>query len=123
MSGFGLLILNKGKWSNEVVMKDQDYFNAMINTSQNLNLSYGYLWWLNGKSSVMVPTLQTVFPSALCPNAPEEMIAAMGRNGQQLNIIPSKNLIVIRMGDSSDNSPVGFTLQDEIWGKLNSIIK
>lgn len=123
MARFGLLILNKGKWGNEVVMKDQDYFNAMINTSQNLNLSYGYLWWLNGKTSVMVPTLQTVLPRALAPNAPAEMIAAMGKNGQQLNIVPSKNLIVIRMGDSVDNSPVGITLQDEIWGKLNGIIK
>jgi CubicO group peptidase (beta-lactamase class C family) len=123
MARFGLLILSKGKWGNEVIMKDQDYFSQMINTSQNINLSYGYLWWLNGKASVMVPTLQNVFARALTPNAPAEMIAAMGKNGQQLNIIPSKNLIVIRMGDSADNSQVGFTLQDEIWGKLNTIIR
>jgi hypothetical protein len=51
------------------------------------------------------------------------MYAAMGRNGQMLNIVPSQNLIVIRMGDSPDNSEVLFTLQDEIWSKLNLIIK
>jgi CubicO group peptidase (beta-lactamase class C family) len=123
MARFGLLILNKGKWANELIMKDQDYYNAMINTSQNLNLSYGYLWWLNGKTSVMVPTLQTIFPRALTPNAPAEMIAAMGKNGQQLNIIPSKNIIVVRMGDSADGSAVAINLQDEIWEKLNGIIK
>lgn len=126
MARFGLLVLNKGKWDKEVMMKDQDFLNAMTNTSQNLNLSYGYLWWLNGKASTMVPTLQTVFPRALTPNAPADMIAAMGKNGQQLNIVPSKNLIVVRMGDSADSSggsAVAIVLQDEIWGKLNGIIK
>lgn len=82
-----------------------------------------YLWRINGKSSTMVPTLQTVFPRALTPNAPADMIAAMGKNGQQLNIVPSKNLIVVRMGDSADGSAVAITLQDEIWEKLNGIIK
>ncbi len=43
-------------------MTDNNYFNEMVNTSQSLNQAYGYLWWLNGKPSFMVPNLQTVFP-------------------------------------------------------------
>jgi CubicO group peptidase (beta-lactamase class C family) len=123
MARYGLLMLGKGKWDREEIMKDQTYLNDMVNTSQNLNLSYGYLWWLNGKTSAMVPTLQTVFSRSITPPAPADMYAAMGRNGQMLNIVPSQNLIVIRMGDSPDNSEVLFTLQDEIWTKLNLIIK
>ena len=57
MARFGLLMLNKGVWNTDTVMHDTAYFNQMINTSQNLNLSYGYLWWLNGKASFMLPGL------------------------------------------------------------------
>jgi hypothetical protein len=104
-------------------LADQEYYKAMTNTSQNLNLSYGYLWWLNGKASAMVPGLQTVFPTSLTPTAPADMFAAMGKNGQLLNVVPSQNLVIIRMGDNPDNSLVPMNLQTEIWAKLNEIIK
>jgi CubicO group peptidase (beta-lactamase class C family) len=51
MARFGILNLNKGIWNSDTIMKDTAYFRAMTNTSQNLNKAYGYLWWLNGKSS------------------------------------------------------------------------
>jgi CubicO group peptidase (beta-lactamase class C family) len=50
MARFGLLNLNKGIWNTDTIMKDTAYYRAMVNTSQNLNKAYGYLWWLNGKS-------------------------------------------------------------------------
>ena len=53
MARFGLLMLNKGKWDNTAILSDTNYFNAQVNTSQNLNLSYGFLTWLNGKTSFM----------------------------------------------------------------------
>jgi CubicO group peptidase (beta-lactamase class C family) len=84
MARFGSLILNKGNWNGNQIMTDTAYFNDMINTSQNLNKSYGYLWWLNGKQSFMVPSLQTVFPAFMCPNAPADMISAIGSGGQFL---------------------------------------
>ena len=40
------------------------------------------LWWLNGKSKYMVPGSQTVYPTALVPNAPADMYAAMGAEDQ-----------------------------------------
>ncbi len=123
MARFGLLMLNKAKWENQTILGDQNYLNAMLTTSQNLNLSYGYLWWLNGKSSTMVPTLQTIFPVSISPKAPADMVAGMGKNGQFLNIVPSQNLIVIRMGDNPDNTAVPFTFQDQIWEKLNLVFK
>jgi CubicO group peptidase (beta-lactamase class C family) len=123
MARFGLLILNKGKWSHEEVLNDAAYYSAMVNTSQNINLSYGYLWWLNGKASGMVPQSQVVFPASLCANAPPDMIAAMGKNGQLLNVVPSKNLIVIRMGDNANNSLVPLTFQNSLWEKLNAVMK
>ncbi|MFO0361082.1 MAG: serine hydrolase domain-containing protein, partial [Flavobacteriales bacterium] len=54
MARFGLLILNQGTWDNTPIMTDEEYFNAMITPSQDINDSYGYLWWLNGQSSYML---------------------------------------------------------------------
>jgi hypothetical protein len=50
------------------------------------------------------------------------MFAALGRNGQIINVVPSKNLVVIRMGDASDGNPVPLAFQNELWEKLNAVI-
>ena len=121
MARFGLLLLNKGKW-DQTQLIPEDYYTLMTTTSQNSNLSYGYLTWLNGKASSMAPGSQVVFPAEITSNAPDDMFAAMGKNGQLINVVPSKKLVIIRMGDVPDASLVPFTLQNEIWAKLNSII-
>lgn len=122
MARFGILMLNKGDWNGTKVLKDQTYYNQMINTSQNLNNSYGYLWWLNGKSNFMVPGLQLVLPGYLSPNAPADMFSAMGKNGQFLNVIPSLNLVVIRMGNAPNGNEVPFLMNDTIFIKLKAVM-
>lgn len=121
MARFGLLLLNKGKW-DQTQLIPEDYITLMTTTSQNINLSYGYLTWLNGKASSMAPGSQVVFPAEITANAPDDMFAAMGKNGQLINVVPSKNLVIIRMGDVPDASLVPFTFQNELWAKLNTII-
>jgi CubicO group peptidase (beta-lactamase class C family) len=124
MARFGLLMQNKGKWNTTVVLSDTQYLNQMINTSQNINLSYGYLWWLNGKPSFMLPGVQLTFPGSWAPNAPADMHAALGKNGQVINVSPSKGLVVVRMGDATNGSggAVSIELSDEIWKRLNLIM-
>jgi CubicO group peptidase (beta-lactamase class C family) len=119
---FGILMLNKGKWQNNQIMADLDYFEAMVSTSQSLNPSYGYLWWLNGKTSIIIPGLPNSFSSSLSPSAPADLCAAMGKNGQFIDVIPSENLVVIRFGEAPDNSLVPLTLHDGIWEHLNKVI-
>lgn len=121
MARFGLLLLNKGKWDQTPVIPEA-YVNLMTTSSQNLNPSYGYLTWLNGKSSYIIPNSQFVFSGSVSPNAPADMFAAMGKNGQIVNIVPSKNIVVIRMGDVPDTSLVPFLFQDDLWKKLNAVI-
>ena len=89
MARFGLLALNNGKWGNEQIV-NESYFKESIAPSQSINSSYGYLWWLNGKSSFMIPGEQTVYQGYLVPNAPADMYAAMGANDQRIYVIPSK---------------------------------
>jgi CubicO group peptidase (beta-lactamase class C family) len=122
MARFGLLVLNHGNWNGNQIMTDATYFNEMVNTSQNINLSYGYLWWLNGKSSYHLPGLQFQFNGYLNPNAPADMYAAMGKNGQFINVVPSQNLVFIRMGNAPFDDAVPFTMNDTIWQKLNDVM-
>lgn len=122
MARFGLLILAKGNWDGVEVLDNEDFYNEMINSSQDLNPSYGYLWWLNGKDSFVPPGLTISIAESITPNAPDEMYAAMGKNGQLINIVPSQQLLVIRMGDDPDDGLVPFTFQDAMWGILNDLI-
>jgi len=122
MARFGLLMLNKGNWNGTQVMTDTAYYNQMITTSQNLNLSYGYLWWLNGKPTYRVPGLQINIPGPLNPSAPADMYAALGKNGQILNVVPSQGLVYVRMGDAPGVGEVPFLFNDTIWQKLNNVI-
>ena len=121
MARFGLLMLNKGKWGEKQIMTDSIYFKQMVSPSQSLNKSYGYLWWLNGKQSYMLPTSQTVFPGYLNPNAPAEMFVAMGKDGQFLNVIPGQQMVMVRMGEAPENLPVPFLLNDNIWKYVNEL--
>lgn len=123
MARFGLLMLNKGTWDAIPVLADETYFTNQTNTSQNLNLSYGYLTWLNGKSSCMFPNAQTVFPLSIIPNAPADLYAALGKNDQKIYVVPSQKVVIIRMGNPADaglSTVTGF--DNELWGKLKGII-
>ncbi|HMQ61859.1 MAG TPA: serine hydrolase [Flavilitoribacter sp.] len=122
MARFGLLMLNKGRWAADQVMQDTAYFNAMTNTSQNLNKSYGYLWWLNGKSSFMLPGLQYVFDGWLIPEAPGDLFAAMGKNEQRIYVIPSRNMVIVRTGESAfDGAPAASIFDNQLWERLNQV--
>jgi CubicO group peptidase (beta-lactamase class C family) len=122
MARFGLMILNHGNWNGTQIMTDTAYFNQMVNTSQNLNPSYGYLWWLNGKSSFMAPGFQFSFPGPINPNGPSDLIMALGKNGQMLNVVPSMNLVYLRMGNAPASGDVPIALNDSVWGLLNQIM-
>ncbi len=123
MARFGLLAQNNFVWNTDTVLKDGTFKTQMTNTSQNLNPAYGYLWWLNGKNKFMLPGLQIVFNGMLTPDAPTDMYSAMGKNGQLINVIPSKKMVVVRMGNKpSDQSELPMIFNNEIWKRLNSIM-
>lgn len=121
MARFGLLLSQDGYWNGNAVLPDLTYLNEMRNSSQNLNKSYGYLTWLNGKPSFMLPQSQFVFPGELCPNAPADMYAAEGKNGQIINVVPSEGIVLVRMGSTMGNSLVGTQYNDTIWQYINRL--
>lgn len=123
MARFGLMSLNRGKWNGTTIVSES-FFNQASTTSQNINEAYGYLWWLNGKSTYHLPTTQFEFNGTLIPNAPSDMFAALGKNDQKIYVIPSKKMVVIRMGDVANPANPTFALSgfdNELWGKINAL--
>lgn len=122
MARFGLLMMTNAVWNGNPVLNDASYVQAMITPSQSLNPAYGYLWWLNGQSSYMLPGLQLPIPGPLMPNAPMDTYSAMGKNGQLINIAPSSGLVVVRMGELPGGLFVPNLYNDQIWQHLNAVI-
>ena len=121
MARFGLLMYNKGKWENNTIL-NETYFNEATNTSQNINLSYGYLWWLNGKTSYHLPQSQLQLNGSIIPSGPNDMFMALGKNDQKIYVIPSKKMVVIRMGDAADNVNLALSdFDDVLWQKINAL--
>jgi CubicO group peptidase (beta-lactamase class C family) len=124
MARYGLLALNKGRWNNEQVLNEA-YFTESINPSQTINASYGYLWWLNGKASFIIPGYQAVNKGSLVPAAPADMYAAMGASDQRIYVVPSQKLVVVRMGKAANPADPNFAISafdQDLWLQLNKII-
>ena len=120
---FGLLALNNFKWNGQNILTDESYVQAMRNSSQDLNPSYGYLWWLNGKSSIIFPGLPFSFNRGLADTAPSDLVGALGKNGQFIEYVPSLDVVVVRFGDSPDGSPAAINFHEEMWSMLTQIIQ
>lgn len=122
MARFGLLALNEGKWDDKIIYP-ASYHNAMINTSQEHNQSYGYLWWLNGKEEFLGTQDQTVYDGPLIPNAPLDMFCALGAQDQKIYVIPSLDMVVVRCGEPAGSTAfASSSFDNELWGLLQEIL-
>jgi CubicO group peptidase (beta-lactamase class C family) len=123
MARYGLLLLGKGKWGNDQIIPEA-YYRLMTTSSQTINPSYGYLTWLNGKNKFTLPSSAISFNGSLIPNAPADLFAALGKNDQKIHVVPSLDLVIVRMGnaagDEYDNVPI--TLDKDIWYHLSKAI-
>ena len=100
MSKFGLLILREGKWDTKQLI-DARYVKESTSTSQRLNESYGYLWWLNGKPSFRLPAGRQVIKGMMWPDCPGDAIGALGAQDKKIYIVPSLDLVVSRHGPAA----------------------
>jgi CubicO group peptidase (beta-lactamase class C family) len=99
MVRFGLLILRNGKWESKQLVSAR-YVRESTSTSQKLNEAYGYLWWLNGKSSFNLPN-GISGRGMLWPDCPPDAFGALGAQDKRIYIVPSFDLVVARHGGAS----------------------
>ncbi|MFT7386736.1 MAG: hypothetical protein ACI82E_001503, partial [Nonlabens sp.] len=60
--------------------------------------------------------------SSVTPSGPIDMISALGKNGQFIDVVPNLNLVVIRMGDTPAQETVPVLFHEEMWAKIADII-
>ena len=126
MARYGLLIHAQGVWDGDTLLYNSQYFYDMTHQSQDLNKSYGYLWWLNGRQSFMLPGLQLVLPGELLSNAPDDLIAALGKNDQKIHVVPSKGWVIVRQGNDAGyvgpgGGQVPIYFDNDLWKYLNQL--
>jgi CubicO group peptidase (beta-lactamase class C family) len=101
---FGYLMLNEGKWENEQVVPSE-WMKTMRVLSPGLSTGtvkpdgsepYGAGFWLN------VPIPHWNLPAPY-PAAPQDTWMAIGHNGQTIMMIPSKDLVIVRLAHDDDN--------------------
>lgn len=88
---FGLLYYNNGSWNGEQLLPENWVKESIQPATANKQKRYGYQFWLNG-SDDKDPSKHWF------PDAPADMFFADGFGGQNVFIIPSKKLIVVRLG-------------------------
>lgn len=84
---FGYLFLRAGEWDGQQVIPAA-WVAASTQPSQTLNPFYGYLWWLNTGGLDM-------------PNVPADAYYAAGLGEKRIYVVPSLDLVVVRLGNLS----------------------
>ncbi|WP_348812095.1 serine hydrolase domain-containing protein [Flavobacterium maritimum] len=102
---FGLLYLHKGNWNGEQILNESwvKYTTTPTNTS---NGQYGAHFWLNA--------------SGRYKDAPRDLFSCNGFQGQMIFIIPSQDLVIVRMGLKEDPA---INFNELLRGIISSIKK
>jgi CubicO group peptidase (beta-lactamase class C family) len=109
---FGQMVLDGGKAADGRRIISEASLKAMFTRSAT-NPAYGRLWWLNGSAFTIKP-LATRVDGPLIPAAPTDLVAALGALDRKLYVVPSRNLIVVRMGRSAPNKD----FDQQLWLRL-----
>ena len=81
---FGYLFLRGGEWDGQRVLPER-WVDVSTRPSQDLNPFYGLLWWTNTGRLDM-------------PSVPADAYYAAGFEEKRIYVVPSKDLVVIRLG-------------------------
>lgn len=105
-SKFGLLYLHKGNWNGEQILDESwvKYTATPTNTSEG---KYGAQFWLNAGGKF--------------PDVPRDMFYCSGYQGQMVAIIPSLDMVIVRMGVKEEEP--GFDFNGFLKGIISSIKK
>lgn len=95
---FGYLLQQRGCWAGEQVVP-QAWVDEMTAPSQSMNDAYGYYLWRGaGDPALDLVDSSPLDRGALHPDAPEDSFCAVGLGGQVIEVVPSLDLVIVRMG-------------------------
>lgn len=90
----GLLMLNEGVINGHRLVSPDWVARALQPNGSENDPAYGYQWWLNRGGEEL-----------RWPDLPEETFAAQGNREQRLMVIPSRDMVIVRLGWSDGDYP------------------
>lgn len=84
---FGQLYLQNGVWKGDTILP-KDWVAYSATSAKAAKGQYGALFWLNRSGEL--------------PDIPQDMFYCRGHRGQRIFIIPSRQLVVVRLGFAED---------------------
>jgi len=101
----GYLVLRNGNWNGHRLI-NRDYMKQATSSSK-ANHAYGFFFWLNGKDSFVMPSPAGYDAGTgwLVPKAPADSIIMAGQDEQRIYIVPSLDMVVVRLGQKGSNDP------------------
>ncbi|QDO95438.1 serine hydrolase [Formosa sediminum] len=103
-SKFGLLYLHNGLWNGEQILT-KDWVEYTKTPTPTSNGIYGAQFWLNAGGRY--------------PHVPKDLFSCNGYQGQQISIIPSKDIVIVRFGLVEDPKFSFNTFLSEILSAIN----
>jgi len=108
---FGLLYLRDGTWEGKRILPEHWVDFARTRTPVDDCDTYGAGFWITPPSGRGKPG------RALTPDGPRDLFIAQGHEGQLVVIVPSKDLVVVRLGHLADLSgwePLGMWVEQVV---------
>ena len=103
-SKFGLLYLHKGNWNGEQIL-EESWVKYAATPTNGSNGDYGAHFWLNAGGRY--------------PDAPKDIFSCNGYQGQIIFIIPSRDMVIVRMGLKEEKDGFDFNgLLRDILGSV-----
>ena len=113
---FGQIVLDGGKAADGRRIVSEAGLKAMFARSAT-NPAYGRLWWLNGGAFAIKPPADRL-EGPLIPAAPADLVAALGALDRKLYVVPSRKLIVVRMGEAAPDKH----FDQQLWLRLGKAL-
>jgi CubicO group peptidase (beta-lactamase class C family) len=110
----GDLVLNRGLAADGGRVISLAQLDAIFRPTVT-NPGYGRLWWLNSGAWWAGPGPEAARrEGAYIPGAPADLIAAMGAQDRILYVVPSLQLVVVRLGRAASDR----TFDRELWRRV-----
>jgi CubicO group peptidase (beta-lactamase class C family) len=107
---FGLLFLNDGMWNGGRILPEGWVKYSSTTSGFDKSGSYGAQWWTNTSQ----PNNQSPQPY---PDIPSDAFCAIGHESQYIFVVPSKKLVVLRLGLTEGN----FNINKLVSGIIQSL--
>jgi len=104
---FGLLYLQDGVWEGQRILPEGWVQYSLTPLDLAPFGKYGAHWWLG-------PHCLPIYDATVAATLPNDLFSARGHNDQYVTIIPSKQLVIVRLG---------FTEQNNVWNQAAFVAK